>query len=78
VQADVAARERQPVLGTIDFAISYDTPPGGSESIEAVPVKLDVPIAWTFENHDRFDQLLVEGAIRALHSTPKSKHGSPP
>lgn len=65
---DIAAREGQPPLGTIDFAISYDTIAGGSESIEAVPVTIDVPIARTFENHARFDALLVDGAIRALET----------
>jgi hypothetical protein len=63
---DIAAAEGRPVLGQIDFAISYDTLAGREESIEAVPVKLDVPIDRTFENHRRFDALLVDGAIHAL------------
>jgi C-terminal processing protease CtpA/Prc len=63
---DVTGGEGQAVLGTIDLAISYDTPPSGTENIEAVPVKIDVPISRTFENHDRYDRLLVDGAIQAL------------
>lgn len=63
---DVTTGDGQPVLGTIDFAISYDTPPRGTESIEGVPVNIDVPIARTFENHDHYDRLLVDSAIRAL------------
>lgn len=63
---DVTPGEGQAVLGTIDFAISYDTPPGGTESIEGVSVNVDVPIPRTFDNHDRYDRLLIDGAIQAL------------
>lgn len=65
---DVPSRDGKGVLGTIDLAIAYDTPPGRTESIEAVPVTIDVPIPRTFENHEHYDRLLVDGAIRALTS----------
>ncbi len=68
---DVVSREGQPPLGSIDFAISYDTPPGGTESIEGTYVNIDVPIARTFENFGRYDALLVDGAIHALQSTAR-------
>lgn len=65
---DVVSHQGQPALGRIDFAISYDTPPGRTESIEGTYVHLDVPIARTFENFNRYDALLVDGAIRQLQS----------
>ena len=60
------AGSEQAVLGTLDLAIAYDTAPGGTSSIEAVSVAIDVPIPRTFDNRDRYDRLLVDGAIRAL------------
>jgi hypothetical protein len=69
---DVVAREAQPAIGSIDFAVAYDTPSGSTENIEGHAVmKLDVPIARTFENHERYDALLVDGAIDALRSGAK-------
>lgn len=53
-------------LGSLSFAVAYDTAPGGTESIEAVPVHIDVPVPRTFENHARYDAVLVEAAIEAL------------
>lgn len=55
-----------PEIGTIDLAIAYDTASGSTESIEAVPVKIDVPVERTFENHAKYDELLVDRAIEAL------------
>jgi C-terminal processing protease CtpA/Prc len=52
--------------GTIDFAISYDTRAGGTESIEGVAVPLDAPVPRTFENASKHDQLLVDAAIAEL------------
>ena len=65
---DVVSSAGHPPLGSIDFAISYDTPPDGTESIEGTYVNIDVPIARTFENIARYDRLLVDGAIHALQS----------
>lgn len=53
-------------LGSLDLAVAYDTPAGSDESIEAVPVHLDVPVPRTFENHARYDAVLVDAAIEAL------------
>ena len=63
---DVALNDGGTALGTIDFAVSYDTVAGGQDSIEGTYVNIDVPVARTFENHDAFDKLLVDGAIGAL------------
>ncbi len=63
---DVVPAPGKREIGTIDFAISYDAASGTDESIEAVPVKIDVPVERTFENHARYDQLLVDRAIEAL------------
>jgi hypothetical protein len=68
---DVKASENEAPLGTIDFAVSYDTAPGTSESIEGVPVTLDVPVAQSFENHEHYDRLLVDAAIGALGKTKR-------
>lgn len=53
-------------LGTLDMAISYDVSAVTGTEIEAVERKIDYPVAPTFENRARYDQLVVDAAIRAL------------
>lgn len=71
-------RAGEPALGTIDFAVAYDSVAGATESIEGVPVSVDVPVPRTFDNHARYDSVLVEAAIRALASArPGGQPGRP-
>lgn len=67
-RVEVVSHPGQPALGRIDFAISCDTPPGRTERIEGTYVHLDVPMARTFKNYNRYDALRVHGAIRQLQS----------
>jgi C-terminal processing protease CtpA/Prc len=64
----VALRAGEKPLGTLDFAVSYDTAPGAKESLEGTTVEIDVPVMRTFENREKFDQLLVDAAIGALEN----------
>ncbi len=71
---DVAARAGTPPLGTIEFAVSYDTSDAAStSSIEGKPVTVDVPIARTFENASTYDADLVSAAITALATRVKKR-----
>jgi hypothetical protein len=63
---DVGQSEGKGPLGTIDFAVSYDTPSDSTESIEGASVTIDVPVPRTFDNRERYDALLVDRAIEAL------------
>jgi hypothetical protein len=63
---DVVLRPGDAPLGTIDYAISYDTAPGDDRSIEGSQVHIDAPVPRTFANHRRYDAVLVERAIDAL------------
>lgn len=62
----VTLHDGAPTLGRLDFASSFDSPAGSIESIEGKSVDLDAPIAMTFENHDRYDRVLVDAAIQSL------------
>ncbi len=65
-------RLRRPVvvhgktLGALSFAFTREISGVTHEAIEGVPLKIDVPIDRTFENRERYDRELVDGAIKAL------------
>jgi hypothetical protein len=68
----VSLRDGAKPLGTVDFAASFDTATADSnDSIEARPIAIDVPVMRTFENREKFDQVVVDAAIGALEGWGK-------
>jgi len=62
----VVTPDTQVDLGTLRFALSREFNGTTGELIEGRPLPIDIPLWRTFENSDRYDQLLVDAAIEAL------------
>jgi hypothetical protein len=60
---------RGEVLGTLELAFSYEVSGVSGKPVEGVPIHLDERVDRTFANRDRYDSLLVDRAIAALHGS---------
>lgn len=53
-------------FGFLGLAFSYEVSGKTRQPVEGVQLKIDQPVEKTIANHERYDALLVQGAIKAL------------